>query len=196
MREREIQYGKFSMKINSGDISRFGRFFRCSEISNLDLPSSIVYCSSPFVFVGGVFGEINSNIPTCIVRVNFRVPYIFQLRTLTKIIFAIVQSIMVSVVALFIRRTFKYFAVHQYRVLSSRDVKNMIPLDGLPRPLRKPFKILGINDSVLALRKRDKAVGFVKRLSDFVSNHTAFWHVLPPVGCVTQPPILTYQETA
>src|SRR5258706_1693641 len=117
---------------------------------------------------------------------------VLSMGTWAKILFPIIESIAVFVVNLFPRRALDDLSMHSERfTVRSADYIERVRFwteHCHPVPLREPFKILHINDGVLILRQRNQTVGFVQRLSDFVSYHTRFWHVPPRIGCATQPP--------
>lgn len=107
---------------------------------------------------------------------------VFDVRTFAQILSAVVQSVMVFVVAFFSRFQSENHTVHGYRLSafilrrSRTAIESVVsaPISaagGEPIPLRKPIKIGSINYRVLALRKWNKTVGLVERLNNLVSFH-------------------------
>jgi len=100
--------------------------------------------------------------------------------TLAKIRTTIIKRVSIYVIALLACVWFKNLAMHLYATYWK--ISDCIKTSGyfapicIPIPLRQPHKILSINNSVLTLRKWDKADRLVKWLDNFVSNYTIFCH--------------------
>jgi len=145
------------------------------------------------------FSLFNPNyafVPTSVIRLLLTVAGILILIADSQIIFAIVESMVVPVVYLNLFRRVLHGSVHKNLrfVFSSGRIKHFHALCPLcvPVPLTEPIVIIGVNDSGLALRKRDKAVGLVDRLDDFVSYYTRFSHVSSSIGDVLSSRTLTW----
>jgi hypothetical protein len=110
----------------------------------------------------------------------FGIPSVFSLTTFAKVLFAIIQCVVVYMVNLFTRCTFKDNPVHFKRAVvlcttgsikPTSDVRNSTPI-----PLVQPIKIFSIYNRILTFCKWDKAVRCIQRLSNRVAFHAKFWH--------------------
>ena len=126
---------------------------------------------------------------------KFSVAAILCMTTSTQILSSIIESIMISVVALFIHCTPKNHAMHRNNRFSfSVSKRSGIKTFRVPAPLRvpvplvQPIEVGSINNSVLALRKRDEAYRLIFWLRNRVPLNTVLWHEFLRQGiCATQP---------
>lgn len=127
---------------------------------------------------------IYSPTPAFIVYAKSLIQNIFTTACLSKIRPPIVEGVMVNMVCLFLATTSEYFPRHIDSLfcswntipLSVKTACSRTPLSA-PVPSRKPLVIASVHDGVLALRERNKSVGWVLRLDNFVSWNTILGHV-------------------
>jgi hypothetical protein len=119
---------------------------------------------------------------------------ILRPRAFPKILAAIVQRVVVAMVAFFISRTAKNKSVHFYPAIPYRikTLSTFAP-KSYPIPLINPFIVFRINERVLSLREGNNLVGLVQRLRNFMSADMSF-HGSTSDGIVMQP--LFYHEAA
>jgi hypothetical protein len=175
VRLREIQLSKFTM-INLGSlIVCLGCLFFGNKTSDVD--RSIIHCNSASPFTQ-FWSPKYSSITTVANRLT--IAAILLVSALPKVLFSIVQRVVIYMISKFIFFKVKYLSVHRNASILrlSFGVKTFslgVPIS-TPVPLRYTLKIFSVNNGVLALRKRNKAVGLVERLSYCVSFHAVFVH--------------------
>jgi len=188
---RKIQVGKRTEILGRSNIISMTAFLGRIESADMDF-FPIYHDSDPPFAVSLV--PTNSTESTCVVTLNSSVGLILRRRTLSYIFSAIVERIMISVVRLFTFGTSEYLPMHRYeKMIGScphciEALRQRIPVCN-PIPLRKPLEICSIHDGILILCQRDKAVRFIKRLSDCVAFHTVF-HIPTSNGSLTSAAIL------
>ena len=167
MRELAIQFTGLSV-ISLCSITK-----RC-ENSNIFFPDS----SDPFVTF---FIPINAPEPTATISAWFSILFILSRGTSAQILSAIVQRVMIAMVAVFCRSTTKNNAMHvqHFFILSANSIKSFRVLTQkcTPVPLIEPVEIVSIDQSILIARKRNQSVRFVQRLRNRMSLNPTFWHV-------------------
>lgn len=180
LNDREIQMSKSAKLFFSDFIVGAGRFFGRMKITvkmsfatilNANFPYS-TFLTEPYSLKSGTA-----------VFPWFTIKAILGMGTLTKILATIVERISVFMVAFFPWFTFKNLTMHGDRSMSSNGPSNVKTFGAIrpyriPIPLREPLKVSSINNGILALRKSNKTIGWVRRLSNKVSLHPAFWHGL------------------
>lgn len=184
---------------------RLGRKVQLSELAVIELGRFIICVSRLFflrevskVYVFFVDFELgnpfrpqlvptNTLKATGVVRLLPSVLSILCMGTLSKVLFSIIQSVVIPMV---------YFATRWLSHDESSHLDITVTFFGTslsdcikalasgtpmctPIPLREPSKIFKVNDCCLSARQWDVAVRFAKRLNNFVSDNTWFWHVLP-----------------
>lgn len=96
--------------------------------------------------------------------------------SISKIFASIVEGVVVFMINFFKLRAKQSMHPRSTTTTTSTNViaACRLALISEPIPLRKPFKVGNVNYRILVVRKRDEAVGFIKRLGYGVSYHTAF----------------------
>src|SRR6266850_257603 len=167
--------GKFTKVFFGCTVVSICRFFNRSKSANpysfpveLKFAFPLPACLRPIhaFFTAGIAGS----------RTN--IARIFCMRTPSDILASIIQCIFVDVVAFFFPLAIQNEPMHFDMLprMSSHRIETFsfrIPRSA-PVPLIEPIKIVGVHDGILILCKRDKSVGFGKRLSDRVSLHAKF----------------------
>lgn len=126
------------------------------------------------------FVPCHTFVTTRVVQLLATVSCILLPRAFSQVMAAVIQRVSVSVVSFFSWLTTKYKTVHPFFLIRPSVKTSTMPVPvSVPRPLREPIKIFGVNNRSLSFGQRDIAVGWVERLNNFVSHHTLFWHVLP-----------------
>jgi len=128
-------------------------------------------------YVDGCTPFLQSFVPTyasIATSISFRqrlVMYILRMRTKTKIVSSAIQSVAVRVVNFTAVITSDYYTMHvNPRTFGiSTGVDFSIIERNMPQPLRQPLKVCGIDDGSISLRERNKSVGLVQWLNDFVT---------------------------
>lgn len=124
---------------------------------------------------------------------------VLHVRGFSEIAFLAIERISVFVVNLLPSFRFKNEILQaHFRATGPADPPDGIktagdgtPFSG-PIELGGPLKILGVDDSVLALRERDKSVSLVERLDHSVSFHAEFKHRSSLKGLFATSRILSY----
>lgn len=115
---------------------------------------------------------------TAILSIGFFVLAILGVRALPKIFFTVVERIVIFVVSLLPRCTSQNQRMHRDRM--PFDFSAGVKTSGVrcpmcnPIPLRKPLKIFGIHNGILALRKWNIFERLVERLDNCMSFHAVF----------------------
>jgi hypothetical protein len=110
-----------------------------------------------------------------VARTPFAVHVILRVIAFAQILSAVVQRVMVPMVAFFILVTRQNYLMHSssFSANASNSVKTFsicIPFR-TPNELGQPRKISGIDDGVLALRERYQSVGLVERMNNRMAFH-------------------------
>lgn len=171
----EIEMSELSEMNYRGLVVSKSRFLGRTKLPNVCM-SSMNFNSSQPSFIA--FIPTNTLEAAGVERIQSLVAMILKGRSFSEIISSIIQSVMVPMISLFFSFTAKNQSVHvnRYSALPSASVERFhlrIPICE-PIPLRKPLEIAGIDNRVLTLRKRDKAVRFIERLNNRVAFHMVF----------------------
>lgn len=137
--------------------------------SNIDFYVSDADASYP-----SIFEKTYSFVATGIREWFSHVTHVLSVCAFAKIISAIVQCVVIHVVYFVGRTDSENHSVHCYPFAFA--FPNGIVQVTIPVPLVEPLKIGSIHDSNFSLGQRDKAIGFIKRLSNCVTLHATFWH--------------------
>jgi len=127
----------------------------------------LLYLRNPLLFI---FGPRYTAESTRIRAAHPLTANVLRSRALPQILFSVVQGIVVDVVRFFVSED---KPMHPNPSIFDRchcveALRGLTP-SGMPSPLRKALEVLSVNYRNLILSKSDKAVGFVKRLSDCAS---------------------------
>lgn len=170
---------KFSEEFLLCFFSRANCFVLVREVSEVLLSSVDSYSCVPLSFLPSPANAADS---AGAVRPRTLVPIVLYASTLAQILAAIIKRIVIAVVTFFSWLATENEAMHpnhrawsfaaRPRASSIKTARSPIPLR-TPVPGVQPYKISGINNRVLALRKRDKSIRIVKWLRNHVSFYVA-----------------------
>jgi hypothetical protein len=176
MSAREIENGEVAVLYLRGGVIGPGSILDLHEESYVDSLSARVNHSSPF-FSPGV--PSHTFVAAFVSSPLTLVERVLLVRCLPEIVTAIVQSVVIFVVALFVRTAAKNDTVHlpsaaflmlppASEVLGPLRVKSFSErgVTGKPKPLVEPIVVRSIDNGILALREWDQTIGCVERLSN------------------------------
>ena len=157
------------------------RFFWGKEKSYAFTYSKNGYPCLPFSVFTFLIGA-NSLETNSVIFSNFFILMVLGVGANSQVAPAIVQGVMVLVVYIISGIAFQNFSGHKvsdicppFSSLGSKRISRGVQM-GTPIPLRKIFKVLGVNNRVLSLRQGNKPIRLVERLDNFVSTNTRFMH--------------------
>lgn len=134
-----------------------------------------------------------------IITANFGILDIIGLCTVPEILLSVIEAVSIPMIYLLFAVVAKNFSMHSgselfavyFRItMRVKTVCVRIPVSK-PNALSQTFVIFGINDGVLALCKRDQAVGWIRRLSNGVPWKRLTGHLLTSNENVFSAAILT-----
>jgi hypothetical protein len=168
--------------------SIFGR----NEEAKKKSPFLVPYLCAP---LGCTFHPTNANVSAGVFSVQLSIGVVLSMSTLTDVLAAVIQGIVISMIHLLPSLTPKNEPMHgrifsSYPSVGVKSARTRIP-PGLPVKFRKPFIVGSVHNGILALRKWNQAVGWVLRLGYFVSYHTTFFHVPTSNGSMIPAAIIT-----
>lgn len=170
--------------ISSGSVLFINKYAKMPE------PTTNIYLGGPFAT-----SFVDTLVSILCPRKLSAILHLLRPRTLPKILFPVVKSVVAYMVNLFALATVKDVLVHQlvHPSLFFRFVSSSIEALGIrcpsshPVKLRKVLEIIGIDNRVFPLCEGDKSVGFVKGLSNGMALHSVMksarsWHFPTPIG--------------
>jgi hypothetical protein len=124
------------------------------------------------------FVPMNSFEPTTTVPCQLLISAILCMATFAEVLTAVIKCIVIFVITFFFGVTSENNSGHvvYHHSLANSDAPrgrkafSLLAPNSAPIPFRQPTKVLGVHDSVLALREGDESVGLVKRLVNFMSS--------------------------
>lgn len=178
----------------------FGGLFWSREAS--DDPPLSVNCDSRVISIFGSTAAANSCESAGIVDPNPAISAIFGVGTHSKVDSSIIERVVVYVISPLLAATSRYNVAHINDLhlpvgimdapLGVKTPSSNVPL-GVPVPLREALKVLSINNSVLALRKWNQAVGWIERLTNGVPCKRLSGHFLTSNENLLPVAILAYR---
>lgn len=165
---------EFPKVFYSGSIISVRRFLGCIKTSYFHVFAIAHQGCLPFI---SVFTPPNSLESTSVSFTFLHVAMILRHSSFPDILSAIIERVVIFMVYVTRRRI-------NDNTMHKNSFSGFIPLGiettgicaphGLPIPFREPLKISGIDNRVLIARKRNQAVGFIKRLNNRVAFHALF----------------------
>lgn len=177
--------GKISMNVWYPLLVRIRCLFSRVERSNVDFLSVYYGSGAPSTTIAG-----NAFVSACIVSRLTSIPSVLGYGAFANVFSAIIQSVVIFMVADLGRFKPKYRSMHFHGRLF--PINKRFPLgivsfsprtpDGTPIPLREPLKISGVHDGILSLRKGNEFNRLIFWLRNGVARHSSLWHVPTSIG--------------
>ena len=171
------------MKFSSYSIVYGCCFLGAIEISQVDSLSVESYPRHPFITAGMPRDSVET--ARIVPSTRFKIPFVLGYCAFSKVLSAIIQGVVIFVVAFFFGSTSKNDPCHEdaFLPLCTRPISNYIKriycwvILCKPVPLTQPLEVFEIDNRILPLRERDESVSLIQWLGNGMPFVRFSWHV-------------------